>query len=131
MPFKTIGRDDNCDLVIDHPSVAARHARAELARDGLLFITDDGSREGVFLNRNGGWIRVHRVSLGVGDRLRLGQLEVPLARLSALFGPASGVRLRRRPAPPVGSDPTPKTTASPESGRRVPRRNPDTGNIEV
>lgn len=131
MPFKTIGQDDSCDLVLDDPSVDARHARAELARDGLLFVTDEGSQGGVFLHRNGGWIRVHRVSLGVGDRLRLGQQEIPLARLSALFGPASGARLRQRPAPPAGGVPSPAQAAAPQQPGGVPRRNPDTGNIEV
>jgi len=129
MPVRTIGRDASCDLVIDHASVDARHAHAELQSDGLVFVTDAGSREGLFLYRNGGWIRVHRVSLGVGDRIRIGREEVPLAKLSGLFGPAAGARLRQRPAPPAGSGPQPRA-APPGASVRIPRRNPETGNIE-
>ena len=44
-----IGRDAGCQVVIDHPSVSARHARVK-QNDSGLFLTDLGSTNGTFVN---------------------------------------------------------------------------------
>jgi pSer/pThr/pTyr-binding forkhead associated (FHA) protein len=47
----TIGRDPGNDVVIEHPSVSARHARVRQTDDGL-FIADLGSTNGTFVNED-------------------------------------------------------------------------------
>ena len=44
-----IGRDESCDLVIDHPTVSRIHAQAIVGEDGLL-VTDLGSKNGTAVN---------------------------------------------------------------------------------
>lgn len=44
-----IGRDIGCQVVIEHPSVSARHARVK-QNDNGLFLTDLGSTNGTFVN---------------------------------------------------------------------------------
>ena len=45
----TVGRDDDCDVVIPDPSVSGRHARVDF--DGVSWVvTDLGSTNGTWLN---------------------------------------------------------------------------------
>ena len=130
---KTIGRDPGCDLVLEHPAVSRNHARIELAGDGLVSLRDSGSSNGVFLNRNDTWIRVRKVTLCIGDRIRFGEYEVPLERLTAVFGNHSNARLEARHFPPVHGNKGARSFADlqdPGPTLRKPRRNPLTGNIE-
>ena len=130
---KTIGRDPDCDLVLEHPAVSRNHARIELAGDGLVSLRDAGSSNGLFLNRNDTWIRVRKVTLCIGDRIRFGEYEVPLERLTAVFGNHSNARLEARHFPPVHGNKGARSFADlQDSGPalRKPRRNPLTGNIE-
>ncbi len=93
LKFKTTGREPSCDLVLEHPSVSRTHARIELADDGRVFLLDVDSSNGTFLQRNDSWIRVKRVSLCSGDRIRLGEKDVSLEQLTAVFGKRSNARL--------------------------------------
>jgi len=93
MKSKTIGRETTCDLVLDHTGVSRCHARIELADDGLVSVQDADSRNGIFLSRNDSWIRARKVTLCIGDRIRFGEIEVPLDKLTAVFGNRSEVRL--------------------------------------
>lgn len=45
-----IGRDPNCDVVIDNAGVSLRHAVIEKNKDGVFVIRDKGSTNGVFVN---------------------------------------------------------------------------------
>ena len=127
------GRETSCDLVLEHPTVSRVHARIELADDGRVSVLDSDSRNGTYLNRNDAWIRVRKVTLCVGDRIRFGEHEVPLERLTAVFGNRSGARLgaqhfslrdgqRRKKSAAEWDDPAPLL--------QKPRRNPVTGKIE-
>jgi pSer/pThr/pTyr-binding forkhead associated (FHA) protein len=109
------------------------HARVELAGDGLVCIHDLGSSNGTFLNRNDTWIRVKKVTLCIGDRIRFGDIEVPLETLTAIFGKRASTRLEARRFPARHG----KNTARPLAGQadhgpilNKPRRNPVTGKIE-
>ena len=93
MNIKTIGSEADCDLVLNNGSVSALHARLELNSDGHVFVLDSGSDQDTWLNRNEQWIRIHKVRLCIADRIRFGELEVPLAQLIALFGKGANVRL--------------------------------------
>ena len=47
----SIGRDSSNDVVIEHPSVSARHAKIRQRTDGV-FIADLGSTNGTFVNED-------------------------------------------------------------------------------
>lgn len=67
----TIGRSATCDLRLRHSSVSRHHAT--IIRDtGRLRIDDHNSRFGTFVNE----VRVRRQQLRVGDRLRLGTVDI-------------------------------------------------------
>jgi len=131
--IKSCGRDPSCDLVVDDPALSRLHARIELADDGLVSIDDAGSSNGTFVNRNDCWIRTRKVHLCIGDRIRFGDTEVPLERITAVFGKRANIRLEARRFPVRRG----KTVAVPPKGQtdhgpsmHKPRRNPATGKIE-
>lgn len=131
--IKSCGRDPSCDLVVDDPALSRLHARVELADDGLVSINDAGSSNGTFVNRNDCWIRIRRVHLCIGDRIRFGDTEVPLERLTAVFGRRANIRLEARRFPVRrGKNVTvpPKGQAERGPSLHKPRRNPATGRIE-
>ena len=131
--IKTCGREPSCDLVLEDPTLSRLHARIELADDGLVSIQDAGSSNGTFLNRNDTWIRVRRVTLCIGDRIRFGDIEVPLERLTAVFGKRAGTRLEAQRFPiRRGKNAVGGAKGQPDHGPslRKPRRNPATGKIE-
>lgn len=127
------GREPSCDLVLEHSTLSRLHARIELADDGLVSIHDAGSSNGTYLNRNDSWIRVRRVILCIGDRIRFGDIEVTLDTLTAVFGKQAKTRLEARRFPPRPGKSVAKSSAGPaEHGPSLhkPRRNPATGKIE-
>ncbi len=130
---KTCGRESNCDLVIEHPTVSRIHARIELAENGLVHLHDHASRNGMHLNRNDRWIRVRRVTLCTGDRIRLGDVEVPLAKFTAVFGHHANARLEAKHfllrQEHAGASPFPLRFEH-RTPVQKPRRNPLTGKIE-
>lgn len=128
---RTLGLDATCDIQIEHPSVSPVHARIELAEDGLVSLQDADSAEGIFLNRNSTWIRVNRVTLCIGDRIRLGEVELPLQRLTAIFGKQSNARLESIHYALQGRNRgNYGQLADQGSQLKKPRRNPLTGKIE-
>lgn len=69
-----IGRDDDCDIVLDDPLVSRRHATV-ICSDAELWVDDLASRNGVQVNGE----RVKsRQRLEVGDVLRIGGQELRL-----------------------------------------------------
>ncbi|MFL5674457.1 MAG: DUF4328 domain-containing protein [Chloroflexota bacterium] len=75
-PF-VIGRDGDCDLVLDDPRVSRRHAQIEVQPDGRLVLRDLGSETGTFVGDQridgGAWFavpgsfRVSSVTLEIGE----------------------------------------------------------------
>lgn len=133
LEIKTCGRDTSCDLVLEHSTLSRLHAHIELADDGLVSIHDAASSNGTFVNRNDSWIRIKKITLCIGDRVRFGDIEVPLDRLTAVFGKRAKIRLEARRFHIRHG----KTAARPRPGQPVagpslnkPRRNPATGKIE-
>ncbi len=63
-----VGRDPRCAIVLNDPTVSARHARLEY-RDGVWLITDLGSTNGTFVNGQ----RVQRQVLRRGDTVQFGR----------------------------------------------------------
>lgn len=130
---RTIGRDAACHVVLPHDSVSRLHATAWLTPEGYLTVQDADSHNGLFLHRNGRWIRVRKVILGTQDRVRCGQQELELDRLLSAFGHSSRVRLREgysvRGKPLVFDDRLDELR-KPRIVLENPRRNPLTGDIE-
>ncbi len=133
MKVKHIGREASCDLVLEHSTVSRQHARLELVDDGTVWVTDTDSRNGTFLQRNKQWIRLLKVSLCVGDRLRFGDCEVPLQQLTSVFGNRAGIKLGAQHFTLRQGSPTHrKVTGWDEPGPALhkPKRNPLTGQLE-
>ena len=116
--IRQVGRSGECDLALDDLSVSGIHARVKITPEGFISIRDLESGQGTHLHRNGHWVRIRKIILGAGDRIRFGTVEVSLDRLLALFGERTRVRLRQD-----------ELARSREVFAR-PRRNPVTGKIE-
>ena len=67
----TIGRSPDCGIFLDDVTVSRRHA-VLLNRDGALFIEDQGSLNGTFLNRR----RIESARLEDGDELQIGKYRL-------------------------------------------------------
>lgn len=133
MKIKTCGRESSCDLVLEHSTVSRVHASMELAENGLVHLQDEGSRNGTFLNRNDSWIRIRKITLCIGDRIRFGEAEVPLAQLTTIFGRHARTRLEAQHFPlQHGNLGNRSFAAQFDQGPLLqkPRRNPATGKIE-
>ena len=133
MKSKTVGRDSSCDLVLDHSEASRVHARIEVNEDGLIFLQDADSSKGTFLNRNDSWIRIRKVTLCIGDRIRFGELEVALERLTAVFGNRSNARLEARHFQLKNANTGARSFADLRNTGPLlqkPKRNPVTGKIE-
>lgn len=131
--IKTCGSEESCDIVLDTLGKPSIDAQIELSDDGFVSVLDAGSKAGTFLNRNGDWIRVRKVTLCIGDRIRFGDIEVSLDRLVTVFGNDSNARLEARHfALRRLSSNTKPFGRHHEHGPALknPRRNPATGKIE-
>ena len=131
--IRTCGREPSCDIVLEDARLSRLHAHIELAEDGLVSINDAGSSNGTFVKRNDSWIRVRRVTLCIGDQIRFGETEVPMERITAVFGKGAKTRLEARRFPiRHGKAITGSSKGHPETGPSLhkPRRNPVTGKIE-
>jgi pSer/pThr/pTyr-binding forkhead associated (FHA) protein len=78
---KTVGRAPRADFIVDAALVSRLHCRVT-ATDRGLEVVDLKSTNGTFVNDK----RISKASLHVGDRLRVGRIELRLikAQLSTL-----------------------------------------------
>ena len=72
---KTIGRAPRADFIVEAPLVSRLHCRIEAGDDGLDVI-DLSSTNGTFVNDK----RIKRARLKSGDRLRVGRVELTIAK---------------------------------------------------
>eukprot|EP01117_Protostelium_nocturnum_P005988 TRINITY_DN2154_c0_g1_i1.p1 TRINITY_DN2154_c0_g1~~TRINITY_DN2154_c0_g1_i1.p1 ORF type:complete len:483 (-),score=173.34 TRINITY_DN2154_c0_g1_i1:55-1503(-) len=71
--FYSLGRGENCLLLMDHPSVSRIHAIFQLRkRDGALFLFDLGSTHGTKVNKQS-IPKKNFVQLKKGDHIRFGE----------------------------------------------------------
>jgi hypothetical protein len=63
-----LGSSPGCDVTIDEPGVAARHAEICLVEGGALLLKDLGSESGTLLNGE----PVSETALASGDEIRIG-----------------------------------------------------------
>jgi pSer/pThr/pTyr-binding forkhead associated (FHA) protein len=75
--IKTVGRAARADFIVDAALVSRLHCRLE-AGDESLDVIDLSSTNGTYVNGR----RVERARLAVGDRLRVGRVELKIERAS-------------------------------------------------
>jgi pSer/pThr/pTyr-binding forkhead associated (FHA) protein len=63
----TLGRGEECDIILDGETVSRQHC--VIVRCGAIFLLEDSSRNGSYLNGE----RVSRAQLRDGDQIRIGQ----------------------------------------------------------
>ncbi len=79
-----IGRDHDCDIVLDAPQISRRHVRLTETEYGWL-VEDLGSANGVFLNdRHTG--PIERIEAKETDVIYMGSYRFPLSRLRDFLG---------------------------------------------
>lgn len=76
--IKTIGRAQGADIIVDAALVSRIHCRLEAQTDGLT-VLDLASTNGTFVNDQ----RIERARLAVGDRLRVGRVELKVDHTNA------------------------------------------------
>ena len=76
--IKTIGRAQGADIIVDAALVSRVHCRLE-ARSDSLAVIDLSSTNGTFVNDQ----RIERASLAIGDRLRVGRVELKVDQTGA------------------------------------------------
>src|SRR5262245_25410828 len=73
--IKTIGRAPRADFIVDAALVSRLHCRLEAA-DDRVDVIDLSSTNGTYVNDK----RIDRGRLTTGDRLRVGRVELTIAR---------------------------------------------------
>lgn len=73
--IKTVGRAPRADFVVDAALVSRLHCRLEAGPDSLE-VFDLKSTNGTYVNDK----RVDRARLAIGDRLRVGRVELTIER---------------------------------------------------
>lgn len=86
----SIGRGEDCDIVLDGETVSRLHC--EIVRFGGAYVVQDFSRNGTYVNSQ----RVQQTQLQDGDQIRVGQ-NILLVQLSSATG--TGVLNSRQTAP--------------------------------
>ncbi len=77
---KTIGRSTTADFILDAGMVSRFHCRLTATPDGKVEIQDLESTNGTFVNDR----RVERGALEVGDRIRVGRVELVVKDATAI-----------------------------------------------
>ena len=118
-----LGRDPDCDVVLNDAKCSRRHAVVEDLPEGLV-VRDSGSANGTYVNGK----RVERAHLRPGDSIRLGdaQLKVLVEVGETVVVAPEDLDLRTSPggpAPPPDAPPAPPREARPDARprREVPR----------
>ncbi len=72
--IKTMGRSTTADFIVDAGMVSRFHCRLTATQDEKVEVQDLESTNGTFLNDR----RVERGVAGIGDRIRVGRVELVL-----------------------------------------------------
>ena len=75
---KTIGRSAGAEFILDAPLVSRLHCQLSAGNDGLE-VKDLGSTNGTFVNDK----RITAATLRPGDRLKVGRVELRVARATS------------------------------------------------
>jgi FHA domain len=91
-----VGRDPECELCIDHPTISSLHCELALTDDGV-YVRDCHSTNGTFLNGQ----PVSESWLDPGQTLRLGDVELFVESTDANMAIPEFKRPRQQLPPPV------------------------------
>src|SRR5689334_19045590 len=103
-----IGRQSDCDIVIEDPTVSRRHAELTVLGADRFVLSDSMSSGGSYVRDGAGWRRIERELLLAHDRIRLGGRETSVGELLSLL------RAKRKPG-------RMRLERDPETGEIVPR----------
>ena len=121
-----VGRGRRADIRLDDASVSRQHAELVVSDGGAIHVADRSSANGTWIETDGQWERIAQRAVVLGDRLRLGDVEIAVSEL-----------VRRVPAHADVGTPAEGQAAARVAGRRsgdgLPkgpvRRNPGTGEV--
>lgn len=88
-PVITVGRNDGCDLVLNHPTVSGNHAKLTRQADGSTLVEDQGSTNGTFVNGQ----RVKRATARPGDQITVGAVVLDTSAGTVAAADRARVRL--------------------------------------
>ena len=77
----SIGRDEDCDVVVEGKSVSRRHAFVTLRPDKTIHFEDAGSTNGSYLVEGDGLVRIKTTYLRPEAWIQLGKERVSLAQI--------------------------------------------------
>ncbi|MCB0354826.1 MAG: FHA domain-containing protein [Bdellovibrionales bacterium] len=86
----TIGRGENCDMVLADPSVSRMHAEVTVESPSRLNIKDCKSTRGTFVLRNGRAEKILHETISSHETLRFGTMDMAASELLRVFSPAGG-----------------------------------------
>ena len=125
-----IGRDKNCEVVLNDRSVSRRHAELVVSKSSKYYFTDCNSNNGTFVGRGGKWVPIVQDFVGPDEVLLIGRHQTTAAELMAsAVSPMQGGASRSRDAGRGrGSGP-----GGGSAGKDLPsgpvKRDPGTGDI--
>jgi hypothetical protein len=111
-----LGRDPNCDVVLNDSKCSRRHATLENGADGVV-VRDTGSANGVYVNGR----RVQMAPLGPADSLRLGDVTIRLLPEVGETVVVAPEDLELKPLTPEPARPAPPLPAPRVAERSSPR----------
>jgi len=91
-----VGRDPDCEICIEHPTISSLHCELALTADGV-YVHDCDSTNGTFVNGE----RVLEVWLDAGQTLKLGGVELLVESTEANIAIPKFERPRQVAPPPV------------------------------
>jgi len=103
MAIYVIGRQEDCDVVVQDPSVSRRHAEAEDKGMGKIRVTDLGSANGTYVLEGGRWTQVETTTVNMRTPIRLGDVETTLERLVPALAPHERTQALRNPVQTPGA----------------------------
>ena len=88
----TVGRSEDCDVVLDDGTVSRRHAEVVCLSDGRIHVTDCATTNGTFVQSGGGWRRIRQEVAEAGRPYPVRRAHHDCSRVEvALRAPSSGV----------------------------------------
>jgi len=80
-----IGRNPDCDIVLNFPTVSRRHAKLTCSGQQIE-IRDIGSSTGIFVVQGSEWCQVTQAAVSVDEPIRLGGYKTTARTLMAAVG---------------------------------------------
>jgi len=76
MKTYSVGRGDDCDILIDDPSVSRKHAEFVVTLDGEFYLSDCASTQGTYIAEDGDWAAITQRFVNLSDKLLFGRHQI-------------------------------------------------------